>query len=134
MHHGFYRCECGSNIDHKAAQVDMIDRSLEWAYGGEGEKGREDEDRCNRRHILASALSGMKAFVDVGCGVGGSSRHIVRKYGSSVVQGEGLSLSPYQIRRAKQFTAAGNLTDRLNYQVADAMHMPFPDNKFDLGM
>lgn len=33
--------------------------------------------------------------VDVGCGIGGSSRHIAAKYGSS---GKGVTLSPVQVR------------------------------------
>ena len=43
------------------------------------------------------------------------------------------SLSPYQIERARKFTAAANLTDTLEYKVADAMNMPFKENSFDLG-
>ena len=41
-------------------------------------------------------------MLDVGCGVGGSSRHIARKYGLD--RTKGVSLSPFQIGRAKEFT------------------------------
>jgi len=106
----------------------MIDRSLEWAYSdGKGDRGHDQS-------TLHAALHRMKAFVDVGCGVGGSSRHIARKYGRQQgLKGFGISLSPYQIERASKFTAAANLTDTLEYKVADAMNMPFKDNSFDLG-
>eukprot|EP00598_Pedospumella_elongata_P015939 CAMPEP_0184998446 /NCGR_PEP_ID=MMETSP1098-20130426/62386_1 /TAXON_ID=89044 /ORGANISM="Spumella elongata, Strain CCAP 955/1" /LENGTH=345 /DNA_ID=CAMNT_0027525251 /DNA_START=61 /DNA_END=1098 /DNA_ORIENTATION=+ len=124
LHHGYYPSK--DYKDHKAAQVDMIDRSLEWAYtDGKG-------DRAHDQSILQAALHRMKAFVDVGCGVGGSSRHIARKYGRQGLKGFGISLSPYQIERASKFTAAANLTDTLEYKVADAMNMPFKDNSFDL--
>ena len=43
-------------------------------------------------------------MLDVGCGVGGSSRHIARKWG--LERTKGVSLSPFQIGRAKEFTAA----------------------------
>ena len=43
-------------------------------------------------------------MLDVGCGVGGSSRHIARKWG--LERAKGVSLSPFQIGRAKEFTAA----------------------------
>lgn len=126
MHHGYY--ESSNSKDHKAAQVNMIDRSLEWAYG-------VGVDRDQDRILLKKKLSQMKAFVDVGCGVGGSSRHIARKYGRRPgVRGSGISLSPYQIQRAKEFTTAANLTSVLDYQVADAMNMPFKDKNFDLGL
>eukprot|EP01038_Epipyxis_sp_PR26KG_P006034 gene6034-8308_t len=108
MHHGYYPTK--DFKDHKKAQVDMIDRSLKWAY-------------------QSDQLPNLDAFVDVGCGVGGSSRHIAKTYGG---KGEGLSLSPYQIMRAKDFTNKANLTDKLNFQVADAMAMPFKANSFDL--
>ena len=48
--------------DHKAAQIDMIDRAINWAYGDD----------------LKTADP--KSTVDVGCGVGGSSRHILKRY------------------------------------------------------
>lgn len=89
MHHGYYPNK--DTIDHKKAQIDMIDklvnlrilfavvndtvqlfafsiykysyfRSLEWAY------------QSTSGDILVSNM------VDVGCGVGGSTRHISRVY------------------------------------------------------
>lgn len=117
MHHGYYPTP--DYKDHKAAQIGMIDRSLKWAYG-------EDFD---------GAMNRMKAFIDVGCGVGGSSRHIARTYGNRLdVTGVGISLSPYQIQRANQFTEAANLTAALTYKVEDAMNTSFADGSFDLGM
>lgn len=44
----------------------------------------------------------------------------------------GISLSPFQISKAKEFTAAQNLENKMDYQVADAMSMPFKDDSFDL--
>lgn len=111
MHHGYYPSP--DFKDHRAAQKEMIERSLAWAGF--------DTQRIN-------SFEGRK-MVDVGCGVGGSSRYIISKYGGT---GEGLSLSPYQIQRAQDFTAKAGLSDRLRYQVADAMNMPFPSNSFDL--
>ena len=44
----------------------------------------------------------------------------------------GISLSPFQISKAKEFTTAQGLENKMEYQVADAMAMPFKDNSFDL--
>lgn len=52
------------------------------------------------------------------------------KYG--VREGVGISLSPFQIAKANDYTVAANLTSSLRYQVADAMNMPFDDDSFDL--
>jgi len=111
MHHGYY---VTGKENHKEAQVDMIDRSLAFAYASEGE---------NAPRVLP------KSMVDVGCGVGGSSRHIAKKYGCT---GKGISLSPYQIERANEFTRAAKLDSKLEYRVADAMAMPFANDSFDL--
>ena len=110
MHHGYY--PKGYKVDHKAAQIDMIDRSLNWAYASE----------TNPQP---------KSMIDVGCGVGGSSRHIVRKF-NSINKARGISLSPYQIQRAKEFTKDQGLDDRVDYLVDDATKMSFQDNQFDL--
>lgn len=67
--------------------------------------------------------------VDVGCGIGGSSRHIARKFGADVV---GITLSPFQRGRAEAITAQAGLQDKAKFQVADALDMPFSDNSFDL--
>jgi tocopherol O-methyltransferase len=54
----------------------MIDRSLAWA--GVGQNGE------------AAPRNG----VDVGCGIGGSSRHIAKTYGTVM---QGITLSPVQV-------------------------------------
>lgn len=108
MHHGYYP---SPNYNDQQAQIDMIDRSLDFAYGKD------------------TTPTPPSTMVDVGCGVGGSSRHIARKYGCT---GQGLSLSPYQIQRAKEFTRAQNLTEKLQYSVNDAMNMPFKNGSFEL--
>jgi hypothetical protein len=108
LHHGYYPSPNYRN--HSAAQVDMVDRALSFAYGG------DENVQCS-------------SMVDVGCGVGGSSRHIASRLGCKAV---GVSLSPYQIDVANMLTKEAGLADRLNFQVADAMNMPFKGESFDL--
>jgi tocopherol O-methyltransferase len=109
MHHGYYPYP--TYKDHFSAQIGMIERSLGWAYGKDA--------------FTASP----KNMVDVGCGVGGSSRYISRKYGCD---GVGVSLSPFQIAKAMEFTKKSGQLDKLRYEVADAMNMPFTSDTFDL--
>ena len=89
----------------------MIDETLKWAGA--------DAGRTPMR------------VLDVGCGIGGSSRHIVRKYGSAC-SGVGITLSPVQVARANALSVAQGLGDRLEFRVADALQMPFEDSSFDL--
>ncbi|MFQ4137319.1 methyltransferase domain-containing protein [Nodosilinea sp. PGN35] len=66
------------------------------------------------------------AVLDVGCGIGGSSRILARDYGFEVT---GVTISPNQVKRAQQLTPAG-VTAR--FQVDDAMALSFPDASFDV--
>lgn len=65
-------------------------------------------------------------LLDVGCGIGGSSRILARDYGFSVT---GITLSPQQVRRATELTPEG--VDA-KFMVNDALNMSFPDNSFDV--
>ncbi|MBF2005742.1 MAG: methyltransferase domain-containing protein [Chlorogloeopsis fritschii C42_A2020_084] len=64
--------------------------------------------------------------LDVGCGIGGSSRILARDYGFAVT---GITISPQQVKRAQELTPQG-----LNVQFAvdDAMALSFPDASFDV--
>lgn len=106
MHHGYYAP--GQKPDnHQAAQIDLIDRLLEWGQV------------VNPLRIL-----------DAGCGVGGSARHLARRYGSEVL---GVNLSKVQIDRARQFTTKANLTEQVAFQQRDLLSLdPQKDGPFDL--
>ncbi|MCO5576001.1 hypothetical protein L7F22_029808 [Adiantum nelumboides] len=114
MHHGYYDAGLPLNAslytNHKQAQIRMIEESLKWA-------GISDADDSKPQKII-----------DVGCGIGGSSRHLAQKYGAHVV---GITLSPHQAQRATQLTSATDLSSKVSFQVADALNQPFPDNHFD---
>jgi len=72
------------------------------------------------------ALPAGTTVLDVGCGIGGSSRILAKDYGFAVT---GVTISPQQVKRAQELTAEG-----LNAQflVDDAMHLSFPDGSFDV--
>jgi len=64
--------------------------------------------------------------LDVGCGIGGSSRILARDYGFAVT---GITISPQQVRRAQELTPEGV---NARFQVDDAMALSFPDASFDV--
>ena len=70
-----------------------------------------------------------KTIVDVGCGIGGSSRYLARKYQAKV---NSITLSPVQVQRAVDITAKQGLTELVHFQVANALKQPFQDGSFDL--
>jgi len=64
--------------------------------------------------------------LDVGCGIGGSSRILGRDYGFAVT---GITISPGQVQRAQQLTPPAL---NVRFQVDDAMALSFPDASFDV--
>ena len=96
MHHGYY--VPSDRTDHKQAQVDLIDEVLKWADVPEPESGG----------VLPTKA------VDVGCGIGGSSRHIARKYGCTA---NGITLSPYQANRGNEIAKEQGLDNLTSFQV-----------------
>lgn len=88
MHHGFYDPDSSVSLsDHRAAQIRMIEETLRFA-----------------------GVEAATAVVDVGCGIGGSSRYLARKFGAKC---RGITLSPVQAKRAQAIAADAGLSDKV---------------------
>ena len=108
MHMGHYGEDGNEKKTDLKAQIDMVDRLLDWGLGLDPPPAK---------------------VLDVGCGVGGSSRHIAKRYGSDVT---GVTLSFLQCEHANLRSAKEGLSDNTHFIVADALSLPFDDNTFDL--
>ncbi|KAI3979551.1 hypothetical protein MKX01_001743 [Papaver californicum] len=107
MHHGFYDPNVTASIsDHRSAQIRMIEETLKFAG------------------LSEDSLDKPKSIVDVGCGIGGSSRYLSKKYGADC---KGITLSPIQAEEHKLLQM-----HKVSFQVADALEQPFQDGQFDL--
>ena len=106
MHHGYYGADGKEQKNRRQAQIDLIEELLQW---GEVQQ--------------------VENILDVGCGIGGSSLYLAEKFNAAAT---GITLSPVQAQRAKERAVEFGLSDRTNFQVADALSMPFEDNSFDL--
>jgi MPBQ/MSBQ methyltransferase len=71
-------------------------------------------------------LPGGTTVLDVGCGIGGSSRVLAKDYGFAVT---GVTISPQQVKRAQELTPAGVTAQ---FQVDDALALSFKDGSFDV--
>ncbi|WP_310488997.1 methyltransferase domain-containing protein [Chamaesiphon sp. VAR_69_metabat_338] len=109
MHHGYYGKNGTLKLDRRQAQIDLIEEILSWS--GDFSTNRPQD------------------ILDVGCGIGGSSLYLAEKFGARVT---GITLSPVQANRAKERARAAGLQAKTDFQVANALNIPFPDNSFDL--
>ncbi|CAN0073271.1 unnamed protein product, partial [Phaeothamnion confervicola] len=94
------------------AKYDFIDRMMEFG------------------HVTASTVAAPKTVLDVGCGIGGTSRYLAKQLGSGA-QVTGITLSQAQVKRGTELAKEQGLPNA-KFQVMDALNMGFPDNSFDL--
>lgn len=67
-------------------------------------------------------------ILDVGCGIGGTTRYMANLLPGSNITG--ITLSPEQAKRATDLAKERNVPNA-NFQVMNALAMDFPDNSFD---
>ncbi len=104
IHLGFYPLD-KKNIDFRMAKVQFVHELVKWSGLYKLPKGSR--------------------ILDVGCGIGGSSRILAKYYGFNVV---GITISPAQVKRARELTPSGL---NCSFQVMDALDLKFADGSFD---
>ncbi|MFT7120104.1 MAG: tocopherol O-methyltransferase [Neolewinella sp.] len=109
MHHGFYGADGKRTVDHKQAQLDMIEALLEWGQ---------------------SPLK-VGRFLDAGCGVGGSSRYLALRHPEA--SGLAVTLSPVQAENGNRYNREAGVADRLEIRAQDVYALdPEKDGQFDV--
>ena len=93
------------NIDFRTAKVQFVHELVKWSGLDKSPKGSR--------------------ILDVGCGIGGSSRILAKYYGFNVT---GITISPAQVKRARELTPLGL---KCNFQVMDALDLKFENGTFD---
>lgn len=110
IHLGYYsdaeRAAGYTKKDFKQAKLDFVDEMLRF-----------------------SGVTAPGSVLDVGCGFGGSSRHLAKLFPNAQVQG--ITLSPKQVERGTQLAQERGLSN-VQFKVMDALKMDYPDNSFDL--
>jgi len=77
----------------------------------------------------AAGLDASKRVLDVGSGVGGTSRCLAKEFGCRVT---GIDLTDEYCRAAAMLSAKVGLTDLVDYRQGDATALPFADGEFDV--
>jgi sarcosine/dimethylglycine N-methyltransferase len=93
-------------------------------------------DQFHTRGLAATAdlakLVGINAdmsVLDIGSGVGGPARFLAEAYGCRVT---GVDLSDSFVEAARYLTARTGQSDRISFQTANALSLPFNQNTFDV--
>jgi ubiquinone/menaquinone biosynthesis C-methylase UbiE len=89
--------------------------------------------RPNRFKLIIDAvkiagLSDTHTLLEVGCGNGATAVFLAQKYGCNVV---GIDSSESMIASAAKRVIADRLASKVEFLVADAVNLPFPDSMFD---
>lgn len=77
----------------------------------------------------AAGLDATKHVLDVGSGVGGTSRCLAKAFGCRVT---GIDLTDAYCRAATMLTEKTGLADRVAFRQGDATNLPFDDASFDV--
>ena len=104
IHLGFYSSG-KKNIDFRNAKVQFVHELVKWSGLDKLPKGSR--------------------ILDVGCGIGGSSRILAKYYGFNVT---GITISPAQVKRARELTP---IELNCSFQVMDALDLKFENGSFD---
>lgn len=77
----------------------------------------------------AASVDSTKRVLDVGSGVGGTSRCLAREFGCRVT---GIDLTDEYCRTAAMLSERIGLAELIDYRQGDATNLPFPDASFDI--
>ncbi|MBI5680940.1 MAG: class I SAM-dependent methyltransferase [Methanobacterium sp.] len=69
--------------------------------------------------------------LDIACGKGSTAFYLAEKYGCSVV---GIDISEELIQEANETCQKKGLTNKVKFQLGNAMDLPFDDNQFDVAI
>ena len=104
VHLGYYKSK-SKKTDFRDAKIDFVHELVRWSGLYKLPKGSR--------------------VIDIGCGIGGSSRILSRDYGFDVL---GITISPAQVRRAIELTPSGL---SCKFKVMDALDLHIEKGTFD---
>jgi SAM-dependent methyltransferase len=85
-------------------------------------------DVATKELIKLSGFTPDMHILDVGCGVGGSTRRLSHESGCCVT---GIDLSDQYIHAAERLTQLLSMEERVKFHAASALELPFDDSTFD---
>jgi SAM-dependent methyltransferase len=83
---------------------------------------------ATREHAERVRIQAGMYLLDLGCGLGGSSRYLATERGC---RGAAIDLTPSFVEAARLLTARCGLAERIEFRQANALALPFEDGTFD---
>ena len=116
--------------DYRGAWMNKTNRAMHFGYWDAFTADHASSLLAMNRKLaeLAGVPHGARVL-DAGCGVGGSSMWLAEHRDASVL---GITLSEFQIGKAREYAAARGLAGRLEFQVADFCDTGLPAESFDV--
>ncbi len=109
-----------------------LNTSLAMHYGYWDEQVRTFRESLNRMNEKIAEEVGVQTgmhILDAGCGVGGSSIFLAKRFGAKVT---GVTLSEKQVLSCKRNAALAGVLDLTNFYCEDFTKTSFPDESFDI--
>jgi len=118
------------DIDYKL--IWDLDKSYAMHFGYWDEKVKNFPQSLQRENEILAEKAKIKSsdvVLDAGCGVGGSSIFLAKKFGCKVI---GITLSKKQVEQATKNAERNGVANNTEFLVMDFENITFSDNKFDV--
>jgi MPBQ/MSBQ methyltransferase len=111
--------------DFIAAKVDMLEEMVKWSIALPDSTIIERLEQSDR-----AADAGLVKILDVGCGIGGTTRHLAKRW-PKTAHVTGITISKAQVERATSLARAQRVENAV-FVECDALALPFPEASFDI--
>jgi MPBQ/MSBQ methyltransferase len=115
--------------DFIAAKADFIDEMVAWGIAAPNPALLERLEQ-NRKTPGAEAQASPVRILDVGCGLGGSTRHLAKRW-PKTAHVVGITISKAQVKRATALARAQGVENAM-FLECDALELAFPEANFDI--
>ncbi len=126
-HYGF-----GGIMEKIQTGLKLADKNIETLTVDDLAPIDEFHTRGRESTLEVAELANIKAtdsVLDVGCGLGGTARHLAYRYNCTV---EGIDLTEEYISVGKKLTELVGLNDRVELNQASALEIPYEEDSFDI--
>ncbi|MBS3086338.1 methyltransferase domain-containing protein [Candidatus Pacearchaeota archaeon] len=119
-----------TDVAYKIIWRDRTSLGMHFGFWNKNTKSHK-ESLINQNLFMenVSKVNSKDIILDAGCGVGGSSIWLYKRFKAKIY---GISISGFQIKKAKDFSKKEGFKNLINFSVQDYSNTKFESNKFTL--